>query len=119
MQTTSQTLVVIGRRPAAPVVAFAAPQVGATIVEGSLRLVVDAIAGDDTGVAQVEIRVHGQTALVLAPSPVPIMGFDDEGRGLADDVAERTAIASLPAPFDDATAVERFLGVVDLPPGDR
>src|SRR5262249_8345273 len=73
-------LVVESRRPQAPQLALVAPVVGATLPEGSIRLQVKAIAGDDTSVGKVQYFVNGQLAFTFSSTdpflprgqPIPV-----------------------------------------------
>ncbi len=137
-------LVVEGRRPQPPAIAISAPAVGEMLAEGSIQLAFQAIAGDDTRVASVDLYLNGQQALHLingycnwnidqqrcgAKVDVIQDHLDADGVPIAQDAAIRQVAqkcadsqsqaigACMPEPFNDVTLVGIYSGVVKLPPG--
>ncbi|RKH40976.1 hypothetical protein D7X12_19415, partial [Corallococcus sicarius] len=119
-------LVVEGRAPLAPVLALSVPRQDATLTEGSIQLFVQALAGDDTGVARVEFFLNGQRALeVLGHQGAAIPVLQD---GLVDDLpvpvdtSVRAAFQALvgadaDTPYRDISRLKTYGGRVLLPPG--
>ncbi|HZI15279.1 MAG TPA: Ig-like domain-containing protein, partial [Myxococcus sp.] len=116
-------LVVEGRRPHAPELAISVPTAAnATVAEGSIQLFFQAIAGDDTGVARMELFINGQPALTIAGQDgkdIPVMPdqLGENDLPLALDPAVRFAALELKDPFKDVTRLKTYGGLIRLPPG--
>ncbi|WP_415835370.1 Ig-like domain-containing protein, partial [Corallococcus soli] len=123
-KNVSQTVRVLvePRAPRAPAIAIATPTPGMTLTEGSISMVLSAVAGDDTGVDRVEFFVNGQSALTVSRSqarPIDAEPADGSPGSLprADEPALRDAAGRLPVPFNDVSLLKEFQGRVWLPPG--
>ncbi len=115
-------LIVETRKPQSPALAIAAPANGATVAEGSIQLFFEAVAGDDTGVASVDLYVNGQLAkhiLAADAKPIPVLDdhLDEDGLPIALDPTVRLAAKALKAPFNDVLRLRTFTALVELPPG--
>ncbi|MET0404445.1 MAG: Ig-like domain-containing protein, partial [Cystobacter sp.] len=115
--TKQARLLVESRRPRAPSLALAAPTPGATIAEGSIQLLFDAVAVDDTQVAHVELFINGQPALVLRDGEDIPWSVAESGAVVITDPALRRAFDSLPPEDADLQRVKHYRGQVKLPPG--
>ncbi|HYH99621.1 Ig-like domain-containing protein, partial [Hyalangium sp.] len=116
--TRQARLLVESRRPRAPSLALAAPTPGATIAEGSIQLLFDAVAVDDTQVAHVQLFINGQRALILSGGdPIPWTLDPLSGSVVITDPALRQAVAALPPEDRDLQRLKHYRGQVNLPPG--
>ncbi|HVE86840.1 MAG TPA: Ig-like domain-containing protein, partial [Myxococcales bacterium] len=110
------------RSPQAPALSIAAPADQATITEGSIQLFFQAVAGDDTDVAAVDLYLEGQLALHLSRvegAPIPVLAdvLDEEDLPIPVDPAVRFAVRQLAPPFNDPGRLLMYQGLIRLPPG--
>ncbi|NRD46955.1 Ig-like domain-containing protein, partial [Corallococcus exiguus] len=115
-------VLVEAQAPRAPAIAIATPTPGMTLTEGSVSLVLSAVAGDDTGVGSVEFFINGKSALTVSRAQARSIQAEpaDGSPGslpLAYDPTLRDAAATLAAPFNDVSRLKEFQGRVWLPPG--
>ena len=117
----SAQLIVAGRSPEAPTLALVLPKNNASIASGSIQLVLQAVAGDDTGVASVDFFLNGQSVAHL-PQGISIPTIDGTVDPVtflpvAQDADVMAAVAALSAPYNDASRLRQFRATVLLPPG--
>jgi hypothetical protein len=114
--SASRQLLIQGRRPVAPALALVLPK--QSITAGSIQLVVRALAGDDTGIAFVDVFLNNQPALQFSAGQgraIPAMTAD--GGVIAADPDDRSALLAMPEPFSDPMRSSAFQSTLQLPPG--
>lgn len=116
----TRRLIVESRSPRAPAVSLILPTPNSPVLEGSIQLVFEAIAGDDIGMNHVDFFLNGQPAAQVSSvvsTGITVTALDESGNPIIQDPIIRDALALLPAPFNDPSNMKRYRSQVAVPTG--